>query len=268
MGWLDAFTGAAAKNASNAAVQGLREANEAYEWGGQSAREMMGKAIPVIQSGYGDAMNAIRGAYGEARPLAQAATAAWNPMIEYGQRGVNAYMDAAGLGGAEGNARARESFQEGPGYEWQMEQGTDALARTANARGMRTSGNTALDTLKYGQGLANQEWGSYVSRLNPIVNMYGAGISGRVAGLGNEASLATNAGTAQANTYTGQANAIAPIFGQMGQTYMTEAQNRARTLAEIGQQQAGGIMGAANAQGQTINAGLGLVGKLFGGFMK
>jgi hypothetical protein len=45
---------------------------------------------------------------------------------------------------------------------------------------------------------------------------------------------------------------------------MDEGRARAGISGQMGQAQAGGIMGAANAQAGTINAGLNLVGSLAG----
>ena len=96
--------------------------------------------------------------------------------------------------------------------------------------------------------------------------MYGTGVAGQASGLTNQANLASNMGANVGNVHTGQAGALGSIYGNVANTYMNEANNRAGILGQIGQTQAQGIMGAANAQGQTVNAGLGLIGKLAGGF--
>jgi hypothetical protein len=265
MGWLDAFTGGAAKKASAAQVAGLQEANQMAHWGGNEARDMLlGNAVPAVQQGYQSALGAIAPLYGQAAGAYDQAGGLFNPMVGYGQQGVGAYMDAAGLNGAEGTQRAQGAFQAGPGYQWQLNQGTDALARTANARGMRTSGNTAVDTMKYGQGLANQEWGNYVNRLNPIMNMYGAGIAGQAGALGSKAGVLQNQANATGSLHSGMGNALGNIYGTAANTYMNEANQRAGILGNIGAAQAGGIMGAANAQGGTLNSLLGMGTQLMG----
>lgn len=80
------------------------------------------------------------------------------------------YRDALGLGGDEGTARALAAFQGGPGYQFQMEQGLDALDRRAASRGMLQSGNNNLDTLRFSQGLADQEWDDWLGNLNFGIN--------------------------------------------------------------------------------------------------
>lgn len=104
------------------------------------------------------------------------------------------YKNALGLNGAEGSATALSQFQAGPGYEWQMSQGLDALNRTAAARGQLNSGNTNIDTLTYASGLANQEWNNWLSNLasydNQQNNNYLTGLSGQATSLGSLADLA------------------------------------------------------------------------------
>lgn len=103
------------------------------------------------------------------------------------------YKDALGLNGAGGSAAALERFQTGPGYEFQMSQGLDALERRAAARGQLNSGNTNIDTLTYSQGLANQEWGNWLDRLQGFDSQqnqnYLAGLSGQAGSLSDLASL-------------------------------------------------------------------------------
>jgi hypothetical protein len=104
------------------------------------------------------------------------------------------YKNALGLNGADGSASALSAFQTGPGYEFQMNQGLDALDRRAAARGQLNSGNTSIDTLNYSQGLANQEWGGYLDRLQGFDSQQNAnyltGLGGKAGSLGSLADLA------------------------------------------------------------------------------
>lgn len=49
-----------------------------------------------------------------------------------------------------------------------MNTGIDALSRAGAARGVAT-GNTLADATKLGTGLAQQDWGNYVQRLQPFI---------------------------------------------------------------------------------------------------
>jgi hypothetical protein len=73
----------------------------------------------------------------------------YNPLSGATQMQAN----ALGLNGAGGNAAATAAFQANPGYTSQMEQGLQALDRSAAARGQFQSGGTMADTLKFSQGL-------------------------------------------------------------------------------------------------------------------
>jgi hypothetical protein len=226
MGWLDAWTGAASKNAANATTAGLNQANTMTHWGGNEARGQYGNAISFLQDQYGEAAKA------------------YQPMTEMGLGGAKAYQSAVGLG-PEG-AAGFDAFRNTPGYEFARDEGLQAVMRNAAARGGLAGGNTTADMMKYGTGLADQTYGNYLSRLNPLMAMYGQGVTG------------------QANALTGMGTAVGNMYGRMGDSYMDEARNRANLQAQIGQAQAGGIMGAANAQAGVLNQGLNLAGSLFG----
>lgn len=94
---------------------------------------------------------------------------------ELGATGANAYADALGLNGPEGNANAVAGFKTGPGYDFMMDQGLQALERRASAQGNLQSGETGLDTLRFATGLAGQEWGGYLDRLQPYNGMFTQG---------------------------------------------------------------------------------------------
>lgn len=225
----------------------------------------------ALRGGYGGALASLKDYYAPAMDYASHATAAFNPMVAYGEGGVRAYGDAAGANGVEGNQRAVQNFQAGPGYEFARDQGLDAINRTAGARGMLASGNNSVDLLKYSTGLADQTWGSYLQRLQPLMQMYGTGVAGRAGGFTNQANLASGMGTATANMHSGLGTALAGLQGGAANLHAQEGTSRANILANIGQQmaqtRAGGIMGQANAQAGTIMGGLNLVSKLAGGFI-
>jgi hypothetical protein len=93
--------------------------------------------------------------------------------------GARAYGDAVGANGTDGYARARTNFQTDPGYQFQMDQGQQALNRAHAAAGNLNSGNADADTLKFSQGLADQSYGNYVSRLAALLHGAGAATAGR-----------------------------------------------------------------------------------------
>lgn len=146
------------------------------------------------------------------------------------QLGQNAYADATGANGAAGNARAVQNFQTGPGYQFQLDQGTQNALRNQASTGQLASGATNVDLQNLGQGMANQSWQQYITNLQPFLGAAGqsaAGIGGLYSNLGNlqnqnkgqQASLdysaATGAGNAQANADLANNAAAANQFGAL-----------------------------------------------------
>jgi len=103
-------------------------------------------------------------------------------------------------------------FTATPGYEFRVNQGTDAVNALAGARGGLNSGRTMQDLTKFGQGIASEEYGNYLGRLSGLTNM-GTSAAANTANAGaNFASGGSNAlmagGQAQADGYINGANSI------------------------------------------------------------
>lgn len=170
----------------------------------------------------------------------------FQPFQEGGQQGFQTYLGSLGLGGEDGRQQAVDAFQAGPGYQFAMDQGTQAANRAASAGGMLNSGNQLMALTRFGQGLANQEYGNWQNRLAGLGEM-GMQASGQMAG--NRMRLGDiGMGVAQqragiqgnAEQQIGAARAGAQMAGQ------TAAQNRlgavmggVKTLAGL----AGNFMG-------------------------
>jgi hypothetical protein len=157
----------------------------------------------------------------------------YQPLARTFNRGAEQYANAMGVYGREGYEDAERRFRTSPGYEFQVDQGLDALERRASARGALGSGNLSADTMGFMQGLADQEWDDYLAGLagyNPLaletagrmggVRMdtagaranLGAGIAGQRAGLGMDyAGGLTGAQLAQAGA---EADLLARISDQ------------------------------------------------------
>lgn len=120
------------------------------------------------------------------------AVAGYQPYVNAGKSATGMYSNALGLNGASGNATATGAFQEGPGYQFAMDQGTNAALRGASAAGMLNSGNTLTALTGYGQGLANQEYGGWLDRLSGLSGQGLQAVGGQAGALGNVASLYQN----------------------------------------------------------------------------
>lgn len=105
---------------------------------------------------------------GENRALGQYGTNYYDPYTQTGGAANSMYANALGLNGPGGNTAATGAFQVGPGYNFALNQGIQALDRSAAGRGMFGSGNAAMALNDYGQGMANQEYGNWLSRLSGL----------------------------------------------------------------------------------------------------
>lgn len=129
------------------------------------------------------------------------------PYRNLGTGSIGLYNDSLGLNGAAGNTRAVNAFQAGPGYSFAMNEGIKARDMSAAARGGLYSGAYAKELTRYGQGVANQEYGGWQNRLfgNVQLGQNAAAMTG---------NLGAQAANAQGNYLTQGANATAA--GQIG----------------------------------------------------
>lgn len=136
-----------------------------------------------------------------------------------------------GLGGQDPTAALRST----PGYQFAFDQGNQALDRSAASRGLLLSGGQLKDSQTYGQGMADQLYGT---RLNQL-GTYATQLSG-VAGTGeNAAAMTGTAGTA--------------ATGQIGQSLLQGANQQGMAVQNAGTANASGYAGAANNIGTLLN---------------
>lgn len=171
------------------------------------------------------------------------AIAGYQPWVDSGKNANTMYGNALGLNGADGNAAATSAFQTGPGYQFALDQGTQAALRGASAAGMLNSGNTLTALNDYGQGQANQEYGSWLDRLNGVSGQGLQAASGQASGYGALSDL-YQAGT---DNRLGLENTVTQ--GKMGLN---------NQVAQVKEQQ------SAN-QGSMFGSLIGLGGKLLTG---
>lgn len=156
------FTNKDSASAANAANAGIQEG-----WG--KAKKFVGEGVDTYNN------------------FATQAGAKFDPFLKTGTAANTMYGNALGLNGAEGNAAATGAFQAGPGYQFQMDQGLQALDRGAASRGMLSSGNLIQAEQKYGSDLANQEYQNWLK------NLMAGSTSGQQAA-GSQAAILTGQG--------------------------------------------------------------------------
>lgn len=117
------------------------------------------------------------------------AIGAYQPWVTSGGAANNLYGDALGLNGSEGNVRATGAFQTGPGYEFARNEAEQAGLRAASAGGMLASGNTLAALSDRTQGIANQEYGSWLDRLSGMSTQGLSAAGGQASGYGAKSDL-------------------------------------------------------------------------------
>jgi hypothetical protein len=101
-----------------------------------------------------------------------------------------------GLGGDENAANAAfDRFRDSTGYQFRMDEGVDAIQGSRAARGILNSGASSKELMKYGQGLASQEFSNFLGQL------------GNVRDTGLESAYKTGGAGSQAAGAVGQSEA-------------------------------------------------------------
>lgn len=180
-----------------------------------------------LQAAYTQASGAVNAGQTTTNADYATALAPTTTNLSTDQAGQTAYANATGVNGAAGYADAMSSFNTDPGYDWAMDQGTQAVMRNQAATGQLASGGTNVDLQNYAQGQADQQWQQYVTNLQPFIgasttNAQTAGAIGSSQATtdANAASQLANLAWSE-NTGIGNANANATLAG---------AQTNANTL--------------------------------------
>lgn len=133
-------------------------------------------------------------------------------------------------------------FRADPGYQFAYDEGQRAIDRSAAARGSLNSGGTLKALARYGQGMADQQYGNWWDRqravqgdrYNRLANIAGVGqtattqtnqaaqnmgaqIGGSLSGIAN---AAMQAGNARASGYASTASAINQGVGNLAGMYL------------------------------------------------
>lgn len=206
--------------------------------GGNTAQ--YGGQLPVQGGRPGPGFNGRPGLHDIAGPMegGRAALLRSNPQsLKVGAGQQAGGQQAGGQGGSTPggslwNNFSANDFQTDPGYDFRLQQGSQALDRSAAARGGLFSGGTLKDLTDYNQNFASNEYQNAYNRFQ------------------------TNRNT--------QFNQLASVAG-LGQTAAgTTAQLGANTANQVGQNTISGLTGAAaarasgyNAIGNGINSGIG-----------
>lgn len=110
---------------------------------------------------------------------------ALSPQINNGTGASNQMSNLLGLNGNQGQNQAFQNWQNSTGYQFGLNQGTQAITGNAAASGLLNSGATAKALNTYGQNYANTQYGNYFNQLQGLLSG-GNQAAGVVAGAGQQ----------------------------------------------------------------------------------
>lgn len=179
-----------------------------------------------------------------------------NDMAPWLNAGQTTLRDLVGQmqGGGFNTSIRPEDIANDPGYQFRMAEGQKALERSASARGLLNSGGALKSLGRYSQGLASDEYQNAFGR-SQSENMNRFNRMASVAGMGQ-----------------GAANSMGNFAAQNSANAGQYANNQSNLYGAIGNAQAAGAMGTANAVsdgfkavGSAATMGMGGYGGMTGG---
>jgi hypothetical protein len=155
----------------------------------------------------------------------------WATQQQTGQGANTALQSSLGLNGQPADP---SNFLNMPGYQFAVQQGTQAIQRQAAAMGSAYTPNTAEAVGQYVTGTAAQDYNTYISQLMGAAGLGSTANTGMATAAqqtgANISTLQQNIGQAQASGVSGAANAVGGIFGVNGAgTSLIGAAGRALT---------------------------------------
>jgi hypothetical protein len=141
----------------------------------------------------------------------------WSNQQATGQGANTALQSSLGLNGQTANP---SNFLNMPGYQFAVQQGTQAIQRQAAAMGSAYTPNTAAAVGQYVTGTASQDYNTYISQLMGAAGLGTTANQGLQTANQNTANNVSqsqlNIGAAQAGEYTGVAGATSGLFSPNG----------------------------------------------------
>ena len=141
----------------------------------------------------------------------------WSTQQQLGQGADTALGSALGTNGQPANY---SNFENMPGYQFAVSQGTQATQRQAAAMGNAYTPNTAAAIGQYVTGTASQDYNTYISQLMGAAGLGTTANQGLQTANQNTANNISqnqmNIGAAQASEYTGVAGAASGLFSANG----------------------------------------------------
>jgi hypothetical protein len=149
--------------------------------------------------------------------------AALQPSINAGNTARDYQLGSLVLPGGIDRASAEAAFRESPGYDFALKTGQNQVQTSAAAGGRLFSGGTLKALDRYGQGMADQQFGTWYDRLSGLSGA-GNGSTGTAVNLGtttagNLGNLAVQGGNDRASSFINGAGAINTGIGTLADLY-------------------------------------------------
>ena len=177
----------------------------------------------------------------------------WSTQQNLGQGAQTALGTALGT---NGQPMDPSTFYNQPGYQFAVQQGTQAIQRQAASMGNAYTPNTAEAVGQYVTGTASQNYNTYIQQLMGAAGLGSTANQGLQTGQqttgSNISQLQQNIGQAQASGVSGAANAVGGLFGVNGAG--------TSLIGAAGKALAGGSMGGGGSAGGVGNGGIGGTG--------
>lgn len=151
------------------------------------------------------------------------------------------------------------TLQNDPGYQARLALGTDALQKSAAARGSVLTGGTAKALDTYAQDYASNEYGNVYNR---ALNTYGTNASNYYTGQGNQFNRLNSLATIGQNTAVTQGNQGQAAANNNSNIDLTTGAQQGQDLQNAGAATASGYVGAANAIDSGISSTTGNLSNL------
>lgn len=189
--------------------------------GGVSAASIGGSALAASAAADAQKNAAEKGIAAQQAQYAQTR----NDLMPYQTLGQAALPQLQGLLGGD-PAKLSQTLTSLPGYQFDLNQGLQAVQSSAAARGLGSSGAALQGAANYATGLADNTLNSQYNRLLGAANL-GEGAAAQTGQFGqNTANQITGAyqtiGNAQAAADMAPANALNSIAGMVDQAYLKD----------------------------------------------
>jgi hypothetical protein len=206
--------------------------NSAQQQAAQAQTQGIQQGISSLNSYYGQGAGALNQNYSAGlQPFMQNTSQA--------NQGTTQLGNVLGLNGANGSQQAQQTLQNTPGYQFQKQQGNNAINAAAAANGTLNSGNQLTALSNYNQGLAGTTYNNYVSQLQPYLG------------------YSTSSAQGQGNLYSGLGDQLSSLYqGQGNAAYGADT--------SIGNANANAALGNLSASRNLMNAGMNLGSSLLG----